>query len=107
MVLPELAWREKLIKISHKIRWLWLGLGLLLGACAAAPVQEMSNARQALDAARKAGAETHAPQQLKSADDRLQRAEEALMEGDYKKARAEAEAAREQAVRAQDESLHE
>lgn len=80
---------------------------LVISACAGAPVQEMSNARQALEAARKAGAETRANNELRSAEELLQRAEQALIEGNYKQARADAEAARNQAVMAQDKSLNE
>jgi len=84
-----------------------LALLLMLSACAAVPVQEMSNARQAVDAARKAGAEARAVKELHSAESLLQSAEQALQEGDYKQARKNAEAAQSQAVMAQDKSLNE
>ncbi|MGH8237621.1 MAG: hypothetical protein ACREXP_11450, partial [Steroidobacteraceae bacterium] len=47
---------------------------LALAACAGAPVQEMSNARQAIRAARDAGAEKAAPQKLNEAEALLNRA---------------------------------
>ena len=80
---------------------------LMLSACAGVPVQEMSNARQAVDAARKVGAETRASKELQAAEELLQSAEQALQEGDYKQARKDAEASRDQAVQAQDKSLNE
>ena len=80
---------------------------LVLSACAGVPVQEMSNARQAVDAARKVGAETHASKELQTAEKLLQSAEQALQDGDYQQARKDAEASRDQAVRAQDKSLNE
>ena len=82
-------------------------LALMLSACAGIPVQEMSNARQAVEAARKAGAETRARTELKSAEELLQSAEQALQEGDYKQARKDAVASHGQAVQAQDKSLNE
>jgi hypothetical protein len=82
-------------------------LAFVLTACAGIPVQEMSNARQAVDAARKVGAETRATTELKSAEALLQSAEQALQEGNYKKARKDAVASRDQAVQAQDKSLNE
>lgn len=78
----------------------------LLSACAGVPVQEMSDARQAVEAARQANAQTHAPEELQAAENLLQRAEEALTEGYYRQAREDAEAARELAVNAQAKSSH-
>ncbi len=76
----------------------------LLSACAGVPVQEMSDARQAVEAARQADARIYAPEELQAAENLLQRAEEALTEGYYRQAREDAEAAREQAVSAQSKS---
>ena len=50
-----------------------------LTACAGAPVQEMSNARQASKAARDAGAEKRAPQTLHEAQTLLARAQDNLV----------------------------
>lgn len=72
-----------------------------LSACVGIPVQEMSDARQAVEAAREAGAQTYAPEALRAAENLLQRAEDALADGYYKQAREDAEAAREKAVGAQ------
>ena len=83
------------------------GLVLLLAACTGMPVQEMSNARQAVEAARKAGADTRAPKDLQSAEGLLKDAEKALEDGDYDLAKNNAKAARDQAVSAQDKALNE
>ncbi len=76
----------------------------LLSACAGVPVQEMSNARQAVEAARQANAQVYAPEELLAAENLLQQDEKALAEGYYREAREDAEAAREQAVSAQSKS---
>jgi Tfp pilus assembly protein PilX len=84
-----------------------LVLVLLMAACTGMPVQEMSNARQAVEAARKAGADTRATKDLESAEALLKDAEKALEEGDYSLAKDNAKAARDQAVTAQDKALNE
>jgi len=57
-------------------------LVLVLSACATSPpVQEMSDARQAIAAARDAGAETYAPQRLRDAESSLAMAESYLQDG--------------------------
>ena len=66
---------------------LWL---LLLTACAGAPVQEMSNARQAITAAEAAGASEHAPEVLSAARALLSSAERKLEDGNYRGARLDA-----------------
>ena len=71
-----------------------------LTACAGAPVQEMSNARQAIRAAREAGAEQVASQQLTEARTFLERAEANLQSREYRDARRNAVAARGKAVEA-------
>jgi hypothetical protein len=68
--------------------------------CATAPVQEMSDARQAIASAREAGANEHAPEDLASAEQRLADAEKALRAGDYEQARTNALAAKEEAFKA-------
>lgn len=77
---------------------------VLVTACATAPVQEMSNARQALDAARSAGADQHAPGTLKQAETLLKKAEEDLAAQEYARARNNADAARDAAIKARAES---
>jgi hypothetical protein len=75
---------------------------LTLAACAGAPVQEMSNARQAIRAARDAGAERAAPQKLNEAEALLNRAEDSLERRAYREARRNAIAARDKAAEALD-----
>jgi hypothetical protein len=74
------------------------GMGLV--ACAGAPVQEMSNARQAIKAARDANAELSAPPSLVEAEKLLNRAENNLQKRAYKDARRDAIAARGKAAEA-------
>ena len=78
-----------------------MGLSLGLAACAGAPVQEMSNARQAIKAAREAaGPATSAPASLIEAETLLNRAEDNLQKRAYKQARRDAIAARGKAAEA-------
>lgn len=70
----------------------------LLAACATAPVQEMSDARQAIVAAKQAGASQEAPAELAQAQHYLQNAEQALQHRDFGRARASAEKAKEAAA---------
>jgi Domain of unknown function (DUF4398) len=77
-----------------------LSMGLV--ACAGAPVQEMSNARQAIKAARDAGADKTAPQTLNEAEALLDRAQDNLQRRAYRDARRDAIAARGKAVEALD-----
>lgn len=73
---------------------------LCLTACAGAPVQQMSDARQAISAARAAGAADHAPTQLAAATELLSDAERALEQHQYRVARRQAEEARLRAMAA-------
>ena len=70
------------------------------GGCAGAPVQEMSNARQAVRAAEHAGAATAAPELMSESKALLKQAEANLRHGEYRTARDEAELARAKAVEA-------
>jgi hypothetical protein len=80
---------------------LLLVLALLLQACATAPpVQEMSDARQAIAAAREAGAGELAPATLLSAEESLAQAEQQLQNGIWWAARKSALSARENAFNA-------
>jgi len=72
-----------------------------LAACAGAPVQEMSNARQAIKAARDAaGPANSTPASLVEAEALLNRAEDSLQKRAYKQARRDAIAARGKAAEA-------
>ncbi|HYM33928.1 MAG TPA: DUF4398 domain-containing protein [Steroidobacteraceae bacterium] len=72
----------------------------LLCGCASAPVQEMSNARQALRAAQDAGAATKATATFTEAQIALNRAEGQLNKHLYRSARRSAEEAHKKAVEA-------
>jgi len=63
-----------------------VGIACLLG-CAGAPVQEMSDARQAIVAARGAGATEANSAELYAADAAIARAEEHLQAQEYARAR--------------------
>jgi hypothetical protein len=63
---------------------------LLVAACESMPVQEMSDARQAIMAAKEAGAEEHAAETLLAAEESLHSAEKYLNSHNYAIARREA-----------------
>jgi acyl-CoA synthetase (AMP-forming)/AMP-acid ligase II len=71
-----------------------------LAGCAGVPVQEMSNARQAVHAAQKAGGAKYAPETMAEAEKLLASAKANLKKGEYRPARDEAELAREKAMEA-------
>lgn len=74
---------------------------LFISACSSAPVQEMSDARQAIQAAKSVGVDEHTQSNLVQAKRYLKKAERALHTGEYRKARVNALAAREEALQAQ------
>ena len=81
---------------------------LLLSACASAiPVQEMSNARQALQAAEEVQAERYAPMPMARAKKLLNKATGYLEEGHYGLARDHAMEARVVAYKARQKALSE
>lgn len=73
---------------------------LFLAACQTAPVQEMSDARQAIRVAREAGAEEFAAGEYGQAVGYLQSAEQHLGRHAYDQARRDAIQAKEQALNA-------
>lgn len=78
-----------------------IAVSLMVAACEIAPpVQEMSDARQAIAVARDAGAEAHAAKQLLEAEQQLQLAELRLNEQNYADARRAALAAKTKALTA-------
>jgi uncharacterized lipoprotein len=89
--------------------WLLLSVLLsgLLSGCASLspPVQEMSDARQAIKAAREANAQELAPQKLQSAEDSIELAIRTLEQGEYEAARMAASVAKALAIKARDEAL--
>jgi len=73
-------------------------LAVLLSSCGAGPpVQEMSDARQAIAAAKEAGAEERAAEDLRAAEAFLDSAERNLSERSYGSARRDATLAKERA----------
>lgn len=94
----------KHIRSTIKLRPLLLAL-VLLGGCAVVPVQEMSDARQAIQAAREAGAEERSPGEFERAQRLLEQAQKALELGEYKRAREDALSAKQQALQARERAL--
>ena len=77
-----------------------LSCSLIIGCATAPPMQEMSDARQSVEAAESVGAEEHAPIALDSAQHLLSRAQNDLEAGDFDEAQRDAIAAREAARQA-------
>ncbi len=73
---------------------------LIIGCATAPPTQEMSDARQSVEAAKSVGAETHAPVAFDSAQYLLNKAQNDLEAGDFEKAQKDAIAARKAAKQA-------
>lgn len=72
----------------------------LLAACSAPPQKEIDLAQGAIDAARAAGAEQYAPQEMAAADVSLQQAHEAIGQRDYRLALTRALDAHDRALEA-------
>ena len=83
----------------------FLGIACLLG-CGTAPVQEMSDARQAIAAARAAGATERASPDLYAADAAIARAESHLQAQEFTRARLAALQAKRHATSALAGILH-
>ena len=77
-------------RMSHFIRAFVLAMVLVVAGCQSAPVQEMSDARQAITVAKKAGAEQYAPGDFQAALDYLQSAQNFIGERQYELARQDA-----------------
>jgi predicted S18 family serine protease len=94
-------------RLLHQFTLLISSLILLLfTACATtAPVQEMSNARQTIQAAVEAGAEIHAPDELANARELLEEASRELEIGNYPLARDYALQAKQRAIQARQTAL--
>lgn len=80
------------------MRGIMIAALFLVGACETMPVQEMSDARQAISAAREAGAAEYAAEQLNAAQSALESAEKYLNTRNYGVARREAMAAKSAAI---------
>lgn len=85
-------------RLTHLLRAAMLAVLLVAAACQTAPVQEMSDARQAIAVAREAGAAEHAADDLKAAIAYLQSAERYLSERAYAFARRDAVNAKSKAL---------
>jgi hypothetical protein len=90
--------------IPYRLSLVMLLIVVSAGCATAPPVQEMSDARQAIAAAREAGAARHVPAMLQEAEARLANAEVYLSRGDsspnWSFARRDARAAKEIALEA-------
>ena len=84
------------------IRVLPFLLVMVVAACATAPTQEMSDARQALQAALDAGAGVHAPDALHNAEQHLNNAGQNIETGQYRDARHNAVTAKHEAIDAKE-----
>ena len=84
--------------ITQNRRAAVVALVLLVAGCQTAPVQEMSDARQAISVAMEAGAEQHAPNLLQTAVVHLRNAEKLLNERKYELARRDAVSAKSSAL---------
>ncbi len=96
--------------LGGKLKHLLVFVGVLLctfNACATAPVQEMSNARQALQAADAVDASRKAPGHYNKAIEHLERAEQALKSREYALAKEEAEQAKVSALKARQAAVEE
>ena len=78
---------------------------LALTACASAPVQKMSDARQEIYSAEASGALQRSPATLMAAQHLLQKAQERLEAGAYGQARRYALDAREAAIEAREQAM--
>ncbi len=72
----------------------------MVAGCAGAPIQEMSDARQAIRAAERAGAAKYAPEPLAEAKKLVEQARAQMQQREYREARYAAEEARTKAVQA-------
>ena len=88
--------------VPGRLRMALSGVLLAAAACTTAgpPVQEMSDARQAIAAAREAGAATYAGEGLRAAESHLAQAESQLQQHLYWDARKLALGAKESAIEA-------
>ncbi len=78
---------------------------LWLGACASAPVQEMSDARQAIRSAEAVGAAERSPNNFMASRRLLFEAQRQLRSGAYDTAKRLALEARDQAIKAREKAL--
>ena len=90
------------MKFVHSVKprvVLLVGLGVISG-CIGVPSQEMSDARQSVQAAERSGASEYVPNQIQRAEESLHQAESLLQEESYYRAAKRAEVAKQEAVKA-------
>lgn len=93
------SWRRAALRQTGVLLTaVWIAM---LAGCATVPVQEMSDARQAIEAAAQTGGDQKAATQMQEARAALARAEIALKNVQYKSARQLAQQARAKAIEAQ------
>ncbi|HGG60704.1 MAG TPA: DUF4398 domain-containing protein [Gammaproteobacteria bacterium] len=91
---------ESELKARYFLRGLSLVSLLAVSACASFPFQELSDARQALEAAQAANASEYAPAEYRKAVELLRESDRFIAEGDYRNARKAAHEAKLTALRA-------
>lgn len=91
--------------IQHFVLISFLTLFILGGCALIPPVQEMSNARQSLQAAKKAGAEVHDFKRFSEARSLLDLASQKMDSGEYTQARELALEARSIAIKSRQQSV--
>ena len=87
-------------RLTSFLRIVFIAATLAVAACQTAPVQEMSDARQAIAVAREAGASQYAPEDLRAAEGHLDSALRNLSRKAYDLARADAVEAKNRALSA-------
>jgi predicted S18 family serine protease len=92
-------------RIPARLLGLFLVVTAMVGCAISPPVQEMSDARQAIRAAQDAQADRHAPAALNQAEELLTRATRSLEQGEYENARQAALAAKQKAIAARDRAV--
>lgn len=108
MSVARLCLSQNCFTFKRNSRWLPVSLLLLLALTACTvmpPVQEMSDARQALKAAHEVEAQKYAPQKLRSAEDSMELATRTLEQGEFEAARMAASVAKALAIKARDEAM--
>lgn len=92
-------------RLTKLLSFSWMLTLLLVGCAATPPVQEMSNARQTLQAAEQAQAQRYAAATYEYARQLMNEASAALEAGDYARARQLAMESKQQAIKARQEAL--
>ena len=93
------------LRLTKLLSFSWLLTLFMIGCATSPPVQEMSNARQTLQAAQQAHADRFAPATYQQARRLMEEASAALADGDYSLARQLAIESKQQAIKARQEAL--